>query len=436
MSLIWRLALRNLFRNQRRSLTTGLAIAAGFIGLALLGAYILRAQRSLSASMVYTNLQGHLQIHKEGSLQKFSISPKKYLIDTELDQNIMRILQSKDFADKIELQGRFLTGSGLLVVESKSHPFLAQGFDRDLFYDVLRHPEVKKWASSWVKEKDLQVSLEQFQNHELISITPKLASIVGRSQSSIETHPELKSVQLITRSFYQDLNAVNAELGLFHSTGMALAEDTSLRMSLTLLQNLLATDGYQYRTLWLKNGDDYKKIKTQLQQKFLEQNLPLQVLSYTDEGIGDFFVGTMNFLYVMGAFFIVLICGMVGLSVVNSLTLGILERTKELGTLKALGFSDDYIVGLFVRETVWLSFFSLLAGFFISQIIARIVNAADLRITPAGIEGDIPFALIVDFQLYAVVCGGLLALAVVTAKLVASRKLKVSAISLLSEAGV
>ncbi len=434
MSLLWRLAFRNLFRNRRRSLTTGIAIAAGFVGLSLLGAYIFRVQKGLEANTVYLNLQGHLQIHRQDSLERFSITPKKYLIDPKMDALLLQVLDKH--SDQIEYKARFLTGSGLLVSGKISQPFVATGSEREITIRALNHPSVQRWAQGWISLGADRLTLENLQKVSLISITPRMAEILGRPRDLLGLSSEQSEVQLITRSFYNDLNAVDAQLGLLHTTGVALAEDTSMRTSLKLLQDLLATDGYQYLALFLKDGGKAFSFRKKLNEEFAAQGLQVEVVHFTEGPNGEFYVGTMNFLYVMGAFFVFLICGMVALSIVNSMTLGILERVRELGTLKALGFSNSQIVGLFVRESIWLSLISLSVGFGISQVVARVVNSANIRFTPPGIEGDLQFQLSPEVSLYLFLAGVLLLIALLTSYRVSKRKIQSSAIDLLSESGV
>jgi putative ABC transport system permease protein len=434
MNLLWRMSLRNLFRNTRRSLTTGIAIAAGFVGLSLLGGYILRAQKGLETNTVYINLQGHLQIRKTDSMDKFSLTPKKYLINPESDSELVKVLDKHN--DDIEFYGKFLTGSGLLVAEKVSQPFLARGYQAEILFKALHHPAVERWAKGWASVRSTLVTEQELSTPGLISITPVMAEIIGRPKDLKNMNQQQKDVQLITRTYTNDLNAVNAELGLLHTTGIALAEDTSLRMPLLLLQDLLATDGYQYMSLFLKSGDRADSLKQSLQKEFTVLNLPLQVFHFTEGEAGEFYVGTMNFLYVMGAFFIFLICGMVSLSIVNSLTLGILERAKEIGTLKALGFSTVQIVNLFVRETIWLCGLSIASGLVLSQVITIFVNSANIRFSPPGVEGDIQFQLAPNFLLFFALGLLLMSIALLTSYAVSKTKLKSSAIQLLSEAGV
>lgn len=434
MKLLWSLSYRNLFRNKRRSLTTGTAIVAGFVGLSLLGAYIFRVQKGLQANTVYINMQGHLQIYKKDSLEQFSLTPKKYIIDAELDQKLDEVL--KPYSDQIDFQSRFLSGSGLLMSGTISQPFLATGFEREVLEKALHHPNVTNWATNWSKISSESLKPELLGQNSLISITPRIAEIIGRPSDLKNLSVEQKSIQLLTRTFENDLNAVDADLGLLHTTGVALAEDNSVHTSLKLLQELLATDGYQYKVLFLKNDHDAYNLKAQIQKDFNNRNLPLEIIHFTESASGEFYVGTMNFLYVISTFFVFLICGMVVLSIINSLTLGILERTAELGTLKALGFSSSQIVGLFVREAVWLSGISIAVGLLISQIVARLVNGANIRFTPPGIEGNIQFLLDPEIPLFILLAFILFLITVLTAFQVSKRKMRRTAIELLTESGV
>ena len=63
--MIWKFAYRNLLRNKRRSLSTGVAITVGFVGLNLLGAYIYRSKMALDTTSVYSAQKGHVSIYKK-----------------------------------------------------------------------------------------------------------------------------------------------------------------------------------------------------------------------------------------------------------------------------------------------------------------------------------------------------------------------------------
>ena len=438
MSLVWRLAFRNLWRNPRRSFTTGMAILAGFVGLTLLSGYILRVREGLKASTVYINLQGHVQIHKLGGLERFAVTPKKYLIQPELDQALEKILATDE--DDIQFQGKFLSGSGLIIADNLSQPFIARGAEAQVVELANHHPTVQTWARGWNKITERTLSAENLHNPQMISITKRMGQIIGRLKAGQDDFTTLtseqKNVQLVTRTFANDMNAVNAELGMMHTTGVALAEDTSLRAPLAMIQELMATDGYEYRAIFLKKPEMAFRFIDRVKRQIQEQKLPLEVFHFTEGSIGELYTGTMNFFFVMGSFFVALISGMVALSIVNSLTLGILERTREIGTLKALGFSRNQIVGLFVRETLWLVGLSLSLGLVISLVACSVINAAGIRFSPPGVEGEVNFELSADVTVFLLLAVVLSVIALATSALVSRGRLKKSAIGLLSDQGV
>lgn len=393
----WVLAYRNLGRNKRRSLATGLAIGAGFIGLLLISAYLYRTQRALQASTVYLNHKGHLALFKKDSLFEFTYRPARYLITLEEQNKIAKIIKELD--SDIEFTGRYLTGTGLINNQSKSTPFLATAVEPEVYKRILNHTEVHTWTPDWVFEETIANAGKFIDNPSLISITESMAILIGKEPPFQKYNEDERNIQLIGKSFYGDLNAVDSELGLRHTTGMALAEDTSLYLSLSQLQSLYATDGIQYWAIFLKDPATLDRVQKELQKKLKEENLSIEIFPYYDEEWGAYYVGSIGFLFVIACFFVVLICGAVVLSVVNTTTLGIFERHKEIGTLRATGFPPRSIYSLFWKENFILSLIALVVGYICAEWIASAVNSANIKFQPPGTQGDIRFVLVTHLQL-------------------------------------
>ena len=368
----WVLAYRNLGRNKRRSLATGLAIGAGFVGLLLISAYLYRAQLALQASTVYLNNKGHLALFKKDSLFEFTYRPSRYVITLEEQNKIRQII--KDLDGDIEFTGRYLTGTGLINYKNKSTPFIATAVEPDVYKRILNHTEVNTWTPDWVFPEAVAEAGRFLENPMLVSITESMGTLLGKEPPFTRYNEDERTIQLIGKSFFGDLNAIDSELGLRHTTGMALAEDTSLLLSLSQLQSLYATDGIQYWAIFLKDASSIKRIQKEFQERIKEQNLNIDVFPYYDEEWGAYYVGSIGFLFVIACFFVVLICGAVVLSVVNTTTLGIYERYKEIGTLRATGFPPRAIYSLFWKENLILSLIALAAGYISAEWIANVVN--------------------------------------------------------------
>ena len=74
-----RLALRNIFRNKRRTAITFLAIISGSIAIIVFGGYVEFTYWGLREMVINTQL-AHIQIYKKGYIEKGVTEPTKYLM--------------------------------------------------------------------------------------------------------------------------------------------------------------------------------------------------------------------------------------------------------------------------------------------------------------------------------------------------------------------
>ena len=430
---LWLLAYRNLWRNKRRTFSTALAILAGYAGLILLGAYIYRVQRGLETSTVYINHKGHVAVFKKEALTQFFTKPKKYILTTEDQKQIAEVFNK--YSDEIEFTGKYLSGAGLLSNARLAVPILITGFEPEAYSQVYKHPDLKLWTPDWVLQEDDSAFDEFKKDPRSISITSGLGELIGRAPPFQKLSEADRSVQLAAKSYFSDLNAVNATLSLHHTTGMSMAEDTSLYAPLSLLQELYATDGIQYWAVFLKNREHVGFMKKSLDQDFADRNLPFEVFKFNHETWSPYYVGSMSFLYVMAIFFVLLICSAVALSIINSTTLGILERIREIGTLRALGFEPKSVADIFLRENILMSLMSITAGQVVGWLIATLVNHSSIMFSPPGAQGKIHFLLFINVTLCVLMAAMVILINVLTTYFVVRSVNKKQIVNLLSETG-
>lgn len=427
--MFFKMAYLNLFRNKRRSISTGLAICIGFVGLNLLGAYIYRIKKSLDATSVYSALRGHIKVYKQDSLVQFSLKPKKYIITKDELKLIEQTIQP--LQTQIEYVGHNLTGSGLLSNGVKSTPVLFFSFEPEIYSRSLLQPSLNRWGSEWILPSQLK-NIDLFKNNnEVMSVTPRIADLMGFKYPLLSNEP----VQLAARSFDSDLNAINLDLGAEHTTGVEFLEDTLVLVPLVKAQELLGTDGAESISYYLKENTDIEHFKKDLDLIF--KNLPfgLESYFYYDEKINSVYMGTLGFLIVMGGFFVFLIGTAVSLTIINSLTMGIIERTKEIGTLYAVGFKRKDVSQIFLFENIILSLIAICIGTFLSFIISWVVNQLNIHFTPPGVSGEIKFRLIWNLIIAGSVSLFILLLTWVSASIVLKNKAKTKLIELLNDSG-
>lgn len=413
------------------------AIITGFCGLCLLGGYIIRSEIYLRVNTVYINQLGHFSVYSKEGVDLFYLNPKKYQLTPESLSKIYTIFDEPYFKENIEFSAEYLNGMGLISNGKSSHPFIAKGVDPIQVNKIFDHHLVKKWTKELsINEQGTKLSEAVAVIPESISITKELGELIGLRTPFKQQDQALRTVQLAGRTIYGDLNAVNAFVNLQHTTGMSLAEGTGLLAPIELLKSLYALDGVTNIAVFLKeNSTGTGTVVKKLTQRFQESGIKAEVIPYYDERIGQFYVGTMDFLYIMTFFFVLLICSAVGISIVNAMTMGILERSREVGTMRSLGLSIKTIARMFMKEAVLMTLAGVIIGTVITQIIATIVTSLNIRFFPPGIAGSMQFVLTPEYWLCALTSAIMLIISALTGYFVSLKKANSKIIELLTDAG-
>jgi putative ABC transport system permease protein len=98
-----------------------------------------------------------------------------------------------------------------------------------------------------------------------------------------------------------------------------------------------------------------------------------------------------NFTYV-----VIGIAGVIGfLFVFLSMYTAVLERTREIGILKALGASPGYILGMLLRETILLAIGGTLAGILMSYGTQALLDAFYPTMTSVIVKAWWPWAAVI-----------------------------------------
>lgn len=432
----WKIALKNLGRNRRRSLATGTAICAGFIGLVLLGGYVKQVKNILTSNTVYVMHLGHISFYKNDALTKYFSKPNRYLISKEEQLDLQQILLAQ--GDQIEQVAGKLVGLGLISQGARSTPFYALGIEPKFDAYIRQHPFVQRWAPEFIKSQESEsLAKATTQEPTAISVTGVLAQIIGLEEDLGQlaaTSPK-RQVQLAGRNFFGDLNAVNAEIRLQHTTGVKFLEDTSIITPLSLLQDLYSTDGLYTMAVYLRDPSNTAHLTQILREQIKMRNLPIEVYPYFDEKVGSLYTGTMSFLYVMSAFFITIIVIAVSLSIVNSLTMGIIERIREIGTLRAIGFTPATVADIFIKESILLTAFSSALGLILSYLISALVNRTNFSFHPPAGNVAVRFQISPDLTICLYATLAFFILTFLTANWVVSKKTKLKIVALLSDSG-
>lgn len=121
---------------------------------------------------------------------------------------------------------------------------------------------------------------------------------------------------------------------------------------------------------------------------------PLVLQDYLS--LNPFFVQTMQMFDTIFGFVFVLIGAIVLFTVGNTMNTAIVERTVEIGTLRAIGLRRAGIRNLFVIEGALLGVFGSLLGVVLTFVVAGIVNSLDIPWIPPSRVEPVPLIILLS----------------------------------------
>ncbi len=96
------------------------------------------------------------------------------------------------------------------------------------------------------------------------------------------------------------------------------------------------------------------------------------------------------FLFLFSIVFIVVL-----MSIVNTLSMSVMERVREIGTLRALGMRKGGIVRVFAVEGGALGALGCLLGAVLTVVTSVAINAAHIKYTPPSSSSPVPLTVAV-----------------------------------------
>jgi len=143
----------------------------------------------------------------------------------------------------------------------------------------------------------------------------------------------------------------------------------------------------------LRHSGQIKAAQARLEAKLPEwsSKQPLAVLDLNT--LNPFYVQTIALFDTIFGFIFVLIGGIVLFTVSNTMNTAVVERTVEIGTLRAIGLRQLGIRQLFVTEGVLLGLGGAVLGAVTALLISGFVNRLGLEWLPPGSAEPLPLIL-------------------------------------------
>jgi putative ABC transport system permease protein len=357
-------ALKNITRNKRRSATMLGMIALGSMALLLAGGYAAATFRGLREQTIANGL-GHLQIGGPGFREE---EPKPLASGLGDVAAIRRITRENPHVRAAAARIEF---NGLASNGEKSVVFLGRGVEPDEEYGAAG------FALSMRSGKPLAAATAVTTG---TPATGESEAVLGVGLAKSLRVGVGDRVTLLAQTVDGAINGADVQVVGTYTTGIREMDDRALLVRLDTAQLILNTTRVSKLIVVLDDTSRTDSVKTALQAALTRAGEPTEMATWSD--LATFYHQVRGLYSGIFIFLGVIIVGLVILSSGNAMTMAVMERVKEIGTLMALGTSRPLVLVMFMTEAFGLGLLGGLTGAVLGWIAARAINVAQIRLPP------------------------------------------------------
>ena len=311
---------------------------------------------SIQDAQIYEQINGHIQIWIKDGKGYGGPDLEDYLLTND------EYLEIKAFAesdDRVEMAARMFEVSGKVDCEGNSGNFIAQAM-------VPSEKDQIHYKSTALRSKDgifFKGKAITDADPRCIGVTPGMAE---RMELKIDDE-----VVLISQSLNGQMNAEDATVFQVMDVVSQALDNLYIFMPLEMAQRLYDTDSVTSVRLLLKKDDDTDAVLATLHEKFADKNWDF--LPWYD--VSKLYGRTKRMFDIIFGLVFAIIAIIVTMSVLNTIGMAVIERTKEIGTLRAIGLKRPGVIKLFGVESAFLGIIGALVGLAITCGFAFAVDA-------------------------------------------------------------
>lgn len=343
------LAWRNLFRNPRRTLASLLTVGLGSGGLLIYQGFntgIMNQYRENTIRGYY----GYGQVFPKEYYGQVREKPWEVWIEnwTQVDQSLKSVPHVLDSFPRISFHaflvkgGVNLSGQGQGILPERENSFFTE--------------------MNFIEGRNLESENEV---------------ILGKGLAhSLNAKPG-DTLTVLSQTVYGQLNGVDVQVaGIFHM-GQKSIDDTFFRVHLNTAQSLLDTDKVESFSLSTQGVQFWDPIE----KSILEKNPQLEPIRFE---ILDkvYYQNSADFLAAQFAFIRSIILIIVALGIFNTITVGLLERSGEVGALRANGESRSRLLKVLCAENALIGLLGGLLGIIIAVVIDKTLLTKGIPMPP------------------------------------------------------
>jgi len=350
------LAFRNIFRNRRRTVMTFIMVGGGVAGLLLAGGYFAFMTRGLRESTINNGL-GHLQIFTADHFRRDEVR----VLDTGI-ANWRQVAATVSSAQHVRGVAPRIDFYGMVSNGTKAAGFMGSAVD-----------PVAETSLGFVTRVTSGRDLDAKPSGEV-------EALIGVGLAKSMNVKAGDGLTILAMTSDGALNGVDVQIVGIVNSGIAALDERYVRISLPAAQRLLQSDRVTNLVVGLDSTSNTDLAFAELTPRL--QGLPQQMelkkwidLATYYKQVSSMFNGIFLFMGVI-VFFMVL------MSSVNTLLMAMMERTREIGTMLAMGTPRLWVVALFMLEATLLGVMGAVDGVVGGNLFGVLLNSSGLHMPP------------------------------------------------------
>lgn len=365
------LAFRNIFRNRRRTVMTLIMVGGGVAGLLLAGGYFAFMTHGLREDTIRSGL-GHLQIFTADHFNRDEVR----VLDSGI-ANWRQVAATVSSAPHVRGVAPRIDFYGMVSNGTKAAGFMGSAVDP-------------------VAEKSLGFT-DNISSGSGRDLDPKpsgeVEAIVGAGLAKSMNVKVGDGLTILAMTSDGALNGVDVLVVGVVKTGIAAMDERYLRITLPAAQRLLQSDRVTNLVVGLDATENTDLVYTELVPRLKNQPQEMVLKKWIDLAIYYKQVSTMfNGIFL---FMGLIVFFMVLMSSVNTLLMAMLERTREIGTMLAMGTPRIWVVALFMAEATLLGVTGAVVGLVAGNLMGVLLNTSGLHMPPPpGYTVNVPFRVL------------------------------------------
>ena len=370
MGMWLKFAIQNTLRNRRRSLVTVSIAALGTAAILLAGGFALSTYQALAQAAARSS--GHLILGTPAQFTQDEDMPLQHGLDNvaQLRTQLLADPAVRQVLPKIAINGLISNGD-------KSTIMMATGVEPDSEFGV-KGPFLTMTAG--------QVLASGSTDAEVM-----LGAGLARS---LKATPG-SSLTLLTSTTEGAMNAMDVRVKGIFSTGVPDIDKRLVYTDIVTAQKLLVTQRVSSLGIFLDRMESTEPVQQRLAAQFPQ----LTVQTWMDQA---FFYKSVRDLYnrIFGA--LGFIIGVIVVFVVtNAMAMAIIERTREIGTLRALGSLPGQLLRTLALEGMVLGGVGAVTGAALSLGLSLMLYVVPVNMpAPPGRSEGYPLTIAIDPTMY------------------------------------